>query len=148
MRPTTGTALIARFKKKGTKPTRKRTILEIYSDLYYKTKFAEQVHEELTETTPDHPESKHARSARKMEIYRRWRELSWAAQDDKVKAHVQQVYNEENDTDQDKNDEVVPSTSAGIEQEEIQRRQRYTAIFFPWAVTHVPSLVVLTYWEM
>ena len=48
--------------------------------------------------------------------------MSWAAQDDTVKAHVQQVYNEEHGADQDNDDdddEVVPSTSVGTEQEEI-----------------------------
>ena len=130
---TTGTALLARYKKKSTKQTCKRTIFEIYSEFYYKTKFAEQVQKEFTETTPDHPESQCERSVRKMEIYRRWHEMSWAAQDDTVKAHVQQVYNEEHGADQDNDDdddEVVPSTSVGTEQEEIRRRQRYT-IFFP-----------------
>ena len=60
--------------------------------------------------------------------------MSWAVQDDTVKAHVQQVYNEEHgadqDNDDDDDDEVVPSTSVGTEQEEIRCRQRYT-IFFP-----------------
>ena len=62
-----------------------------------------------------------------MEIYRRWREVSWIAQDDTVKAHVQQVYDEEHSTNQDgnnNNDEDAPSTSDETEQEEIQRRQR------------------------
>ena len=129
----TGTALLAHYKKKSTKQTCKCTIFEIYSEFYYKTKFAEQVQKEFTETTPDHPESQREHSARKMEIYCRWCEMSWAAQDNTVKAHVQQVYNEEHGTDQDNNDdddEVVPSTSVGTEQEEIQHRQRYT-IFFP-----------------
>ena len=143
MRPTTGTSLLARYKK-VTKQTRKRTILEIYSDLYYKTAFAEQVNKEFMETAPDYPESKQDRSARQLEIYRKWREMSWAAQDDKVKAHVQQVYNEEHDTDQE--NEVVDSISDEIEQE-IQRRQGY-AIFFPQAITYVSFLVVLMYWEM
>ena len=107
-----------------TKQTRKRTVFEIYSDLYYKTKFSEQVNNEFTETTPDHPESKQERSARKMEIYRKWREISWASQDDEVKAHVQQVYDEEHDTDQDNNNEAMPSIADEALQEEIQRRQR------------------------
>ena len=95
---------------------------EIYSDLYYKTTFAEQVEKEFVETTPDHPEGKGNRSARKMEIYRQWREISWAAQDDKVKAHVQRVFNEENDIDQDSDGD--DSTSDEAEQKEIQHRQR------------------------
>ena len=122
MRPTTGTGLLARYKKKSAKTTRKRTMSEIYSDLYYKTTFAEQVEKEFVETTPDQPERKGDRSARKMEIYRKWREISWAAQDDKVKAHVQRVFNEENDVNQDSDDD--DSTSDEAEQKEIQRRQR------------------------
>ena len=122
MHATTGTALLARYKKKLTKQTHKRTIFEIYSEFYYKTKFSKQVQKEFTETTPDHPESQRERSGRKMEIYCRWHEMSWPAQDDTVKAHVQQVYNEEHGTNQDNDDdddEVVPSTSVGTEQEEI-----------------------------
>ena len=122
MRPTTGTGLLARYKKKSAKTTRKRTMSEIYSDLYYKTTFAEQVEKEFVETTPDQPERKGDRSARKMEIYRKWRDISWAAQDDKVKAHVQRVFNEENDVNQDSDDD--DSTSDEAEQKEIQRRQR------------------------
>ena len=97
MRATTGTALLARYNnsKTKTKPGRKRTIVEIYSDLYYKTRFAEQVHEEIEETTPDYPESKQEYSAQKMSIYRKWRGISWDAEDDEVKAHVHQVYNGE-----------------------------------------------------
>ena len=124
MHPTTGTVLLARYKKTS-KQTRKRTLFEIYSDLYYKTKFSEQVLEEFEETNPDYPESRQERSARKMEIYRKWREISWAAQDDKVKAHVQQVYNEEHGINQEEGEEGeanddnedVPSTS------DEQRRQ-------------------------
>ena len=84
--------------------------------------FAEQVHKELVKTTPDHAESKDKRSARKMEIYRKWCEMTWATQDNKVKAHVQQVYNEEHGTNQD--DDNDDSTSDETEPGEIQHRQR------------------------
>ena len=92
--------------------------MEIYSDLYYKTNFAEQVHMEFEKTIPDSPESKQESSARKMNIYRKWRELSWVSESEEVKAHVHQVYEDEHiegDSD-DSSDEA--------EWKEVQRRQR------------------------
>ena len=102
MRATKGTVLLAHYSNtKTTKPTRKCTMIEVYSDLYYKTNFAEQVRKEVEETTPNYTESKQECSARKMSIYRRWRETSWDAEDDEVKAHVRQVYDDDVTTSND-----------------------------------------------
>jgi hypothetical protein len=121
---TTATVLLARYNNtKIAKPSRKRTVIEIYSDLYYKTKFAEQVRKETEETTPDYPESKQEFSARKMNIYRKWREISWAGEDDQVKAHVHRVHAAEHLTNDEGMDDSEDSSDE-TEWREIQRRQR------------------------
>jgi hypothetical protein len=96
-------------------------MIEVYSDLYYKTNFAEQVRKEIEETTPNYPESKQECSARKMSIYRKLREMSWAAEDDKVKAHVHQVYDDEHIANDDEDADDSDNPSDEMEWGKIQR---------------------------
>ena len=84
-------------------------MIKVYSDLYYKPNFAEQVRKEVEETTPNYPKSKQECSAQKMSIYRRWHETSWDAEDDEVKAHVCQVYDDEHNDDEEVDDGDNPS---------------------------------------
>ena len=97
-------------------------MIKVYSDLYYKTNFAEQVRKEVEETTPNYTESKQECSAHKMSIYCRWRETLWDAEDDEVKAHVRQVYDDEHNDNGDVDDSDNPSDD--IEWGKIQRQKR------------------------
>lgn len=89
-------ALLDRYLvKQQSKSGRRRTHLEIYSDMYYKTRFHAQVSKEVADTTPPIESLKDSK-ARKLAIYKKWRANSWASETNEVKSAVQVAYHQEN----------------------------------------------------
>lgn len=80
---------------------RRRTLLEIYSNLHYKTKLRVLVAQELKDTTPVTPETKKQHDARKMAIYQRLRAEHWQQESGDVQAEVQKIYDDQEDSDHD-----------------------------------------------
>ena len=76
------------------KHSRKRTKLEIYSDLYYKERFYKEVQKEIRETKPQGPETLKEAAARKLAIYQKHRACAWDSETDDIKAIVKKVYNQ------------------------------------------------------
>ena len=75
--------------------TRKRTILEIYSELYYDSKLRSIVKEELDSDLSYSSLTQNERSARQMTAYRKIRAEAYATESDDVKAEIQKIYNQE-----------------------------------------------------
>lgn len=90
------TRYIGNSSKKGhKKPKRKHTILEVYSDRYYKSKLQVLVNEEL-KNDPDFaslPSKK--KHAHQLSVYRRIRAECWKNESDEVKAEIQNIFDEE-----------------------------------------------------
>lgn len=80
---------------------RRRTLLEIYSNLHYKTKLRVLVAQELKDTTPATPETKKQHAARKMAVYQRLRAQHWQQESSDVQAEVQKIYDDQEDSDRD-----------------------------------------------
>src|ERR1700733_16175875 len=90
-------------RKPSKKGRRRRTLLEIYSNLHYKTKLRVLVAQELKDTTPATQETKKQHAARKMAIYQRLRAQQWEQESSDVQAEVQKIYDDQEDSDNDRN---------------------------------------------
>jgi hypothetical protein len=83
--------------KKGTKKsTRKRTIVEVYSDRYYKSKLQCLVNQELENDPGFASLSQKKKIAHQLSVYRRIRVDCWKGESDEVKAEIQALFDEEN----------------------------------------------------
>jgi hypothetical protein len=86
---------LAKFLKKyglSCRKTRKKTLMELYSELYYDSKFKEDVAKEVQETKPIEDETKKQFKARRMRIYQKWRKIAWAAESEEVKEEIQTLH--------------------------------------------------------
>ena len=92
--------------------TRKRTILEIYSELYYDSKLRSIVKEELDSDLSYSSLTQNERSARQMTAYRKIRAEAYATESDDVKAEIQKIY------DQEHHDKDDPSHEEEEEEED------------------------------
>lgn len=100
--------------KKGPKKTkRKRTILEVYSDYYYKSKLQGLVNEELKDIPQYASLPQKMKHSQRMSIYLRIRGDCWKNESDEVKAEIQKIFDEKNrvkaETDEDE-DEIDSET--------------------------------------
>ena len=83
--------------KKGSKKyKRKHTILEVYSDRYYKSKLQGLVNEELKNDPEFESLSHKKKHAQQLSVYRRIRADCWKNESDEVKAEIQKIFEEEN----------------------------------------------------
>lgn len=102
-------------------------MLEIYSDLYYRTKFHAQVSKELEDGTAQAPETTKQYAARKMAIYQKHRSLAWASETEEVKATVQKIYDEEhkmgNQSDNEDDDAMDMGIVDGTEVQALELQQ-------------------------
>ena len=90
------TRYIHKSTKKGTKKSkRKHTILEVYSDRYYKSKLQGLVNEELKNDSEFALLSQKKRPAYRLSVYRRIRADCWKNESDEVKAEIQNIFDEE-----------------------------------------------------
>lgn len=83
-------------KKGPKKQKRKHTILEVYSDRYYKSKLQSLVNEELKNNPEFASLSKKKKLAQRLLVYRRIRADCWKDESDEVKAEIQKIFDEEN----------------------------------------------------
>jgi hypothetical protein len=83
--------------KKGVKKSkRKRTILEVYSDRYYKSNFQDLVNQELKDDPHYASLPQKKKRAHQLSVYKRIRADCWEKESDEVKAEIQDVFDEEN----------------------------------------------------
>jgi hypothetical protein len=82
-------------KKGSKKPKRKHTILEVYSDRYYKSKLQGLVNEELKNDPEFASLAKKKQPAYQLSVYRRIRADCWKDESDDVKAEIQNIFDEE-----------------------------------------------------
>jgi hypothetical protein len=126
VRTTSPRSLLARYARgKGRrKSTRRRTVLEVYSDLYYDSKLRNLVRNEF-EQDPLHASlSQGERSARQMAVYRKIRAESWATESDEVKAEVQQVYDQGHQDEADSSDEEGEEDDDEADEKTLLQRQQ------------------------
>jgi hypothetical protein len=82
--------------KKGSKKSkRKHTILEIYSDNYYKSKIQGLVNDELDNDPQYESLPRTEKVSRQLSIYRRIRADCWENESDEVKGEIKKIFNEE-----------------------------------------------------
>jgi hypothetical protein len=103
-------ALLSRYLRKSPKNgskklKRKHTILEIYSDRYYKSKLQSLVNEELKDDLEYRSLSPKKQQAHKLSVYRRIRAESWENESDVVKDEIQKLFDEEHAVKADQDDE-------------------------------------------
>lgn len=116
-------ALLDRYVvKTKSKSSRRRSHLEIYSDMYYKTRFHAQVRKEIEDTTPLHESAKEFK-ARQLTIYKKLRATSWASETDEVKAMVQVAYNDQSSDASDSKDDTAAEQAVDDEVKLLQTRQ-------------------------
>ena len=101
--------------KKGSKKTkRKRTILEVYSDYYYKSKLQGLVNEELKGIPQYASLPQKMKHSQRMSVYLRIRGDCWKNESDEVKAEIQKIFDEKNrvkaETDEEDEDEIDSET--------------------------------------
>jgi hypothetical protein len=90
------TRYINKSGKKGSKkPKRKHTILEVYSDQYFKSKLQGLVNEELKNDLEFASLSPKKRPSYQLSVYRRIRADCWNNESDEVKAEIQNIFDEE-----------------------------------------------------
>jgi hypothetical protein len=113
-------SLLARYlgketsaKKGPKKATRKHTILEVYSDRYYKVKLQGLVNQELKDDPQYALLSQKKKHAHQLSVYRRIRADCWKNESDEVKDEIQEIFDkkhgvkaEDEDADGNKSEEV------------------------------------------
>ena len=82
-------------KKHSKNPKRKHTILEVYSDRYYKSKLQGLVNDELKNDPQFASLSQKKCPAYQLSVYRRIRADCWKDESDEVKAEIQNIFDEE-----------------------------------------------------
>lgn len=93
--------------KKGPKKSkRKHTILEIYSDHYYKSKIQGLVNDELDNDLQYESLSRTEKVSRQLSIYRRIRAECWENESDEVRAKIRKIFSEEHEAKADGGDKV------------------------------------------
>jgi hypothetical protein len=106
--------------KGSKKATRKRTLLEVYSELYYKSKLQGLV-SAAVQADPEYNSLPSAgRAARHMSLYHQIRADSWATESDDVKVVVQGIYDKEH---QDKADEDIDKDDEDEDDEEVDEKK-------------------------
>jgi hypothetical protein len=96
---------VASAKKGSKKPRRKHSILEIYSDHYYKLKIQDLVNEELKDDPQYASLSQKKKPAYQLSVYIRIRADCWKNESDEVKAEIQKVFDEEHKVKDNQDDE-------------------------------------------
>jgi len=110
-----------KFPKKGTKKSkRKHTILEVYSDRYYKSKLQGLVNDELKNDQEFQSLPQKKQQAYQLSAYRRIRADCWKNESDEVKAEIQSIFDEEYGVkaEQDDKDNVDGNDSETKEDED------------------------------
>jgi hypothetical protein len=92
--------LLARYldksPKKGSKKSkRKHTILEVYSDRYYKSKLQNLVNEELKDDPEFASLPQKKQQAHQLSVYHRIRADCWKNESNEVRAEIQMIFDEE-----------------------------------------------------
>lgn len=124
MRTQNPQALLSRYIRKSSKngskkPKRKHTILEIYSDHYYKSKLQALVNEELKDDPDFTSLSPKKQQAHQLSVYLRIRAESWKNESDVVKAEIQKIFDEEHGVKADQDDdEKGDESDADIKEDE------------------------------
>lgn len=100
--------LLARYLRKvqsskDKKVTRKRTMLVIYSDLYYKKKIQPLVNAALEKLPKSLSQPEH--SSHRLKHYQRIRAECWASETPEVREEVLKIYDDEHKEDEEDSDE-------------------------------------------
>lgn len=96
---------MASAKKGPKKPKRKHTILEVYSDRYYKSKLQALVNEELKDDSEFASLPSKKKHAHQLSVYRRIRADCWKNESDDVKAEIQEIFDDEHKVKADHDEE-------------------------------------------
>lgn len=99
MRTKNPQSLLARYlhkvNKAPKKPKRRHTLLEIYSDNYYKSKLQSLVNDELKDDPQYASLPKKKQHAHQLSVYLRIRADCWKNESDEVKTEIQKLFDEE-----------------------------------------------------
>jgi hypothetical protein len=117
----------ASAKKASKKSTRKRNILEVYSDNYYKSKLQALVNEELDDDPQYAALPRNKRHAHQLSVYLRIRANCWKNESDEVKAEIQEIFDNQRDEDEE-NESESDDNGGGDEKDDdekslLQRQQ-------------------------
>ena len=107
------------------KSTCKRTVLEVYSDLYYDSKLCDKVKEEIEKDSAYASLSQSEHLTRHMVVYCKICTKSWANESDDVKAEVQKIY------DQEHQGKVDSSLDEEDDENEDDENDEKTAVYTP-----------------
>lgn len=113
------TATVTKVSKKL---KRKHTIVEVYSERYYKSKLQGLVNEELKDNSQYASLPQKQQNAHQLSVYRRIRADCWKNESDEVKAEIQKLFDEEHGVKTDEGDE---DNMDGFESETEEKNDDY-----------------------
>jgi hypothetical protein len=110
------TRYLHKFPKKASKRSKRRhSIIEVYSDRYYKSKLQNLVNEELKDDSDYASLSQQKKKAYQFSVYLRIRADCWKNESDEVKAEIQNIFDEEHGVKDEQDDEKTDGTGSDEE---------------------------------
>jgi hypothetical protein len=107
------TRYLHKFPKKASKRSKRRhSIIEVYSDRYYKSKLQNLVNEELKDDSDYASLSQQKQKAFQFSVYLRIRADCWKNESDEVKAEIQNIFDEEHGVKDEQDDENADGTDS------------------------------------